>query len=129
MTTDLAEPLAGIDLTPDWPTISTALSLAGWHRELCVELLGGGQARVFVRAVARSSRGASELQQGRLFHRLDVRFQDLAGCAKSLHPDLERLACSARRAAPCKDNLFITLQYDRATWDRIETGLDRWARR
>jgi hypothetical protein len=33
------------------------------------------------------------------------------------------------RAAPCKDHLFITLQYDHATWDRIENGLDRWARR
>ena len=129
MTTDLADPLAGIALAPDWPTLSATQSLAGWHRELCVELLGAGQARVFVRAVARGSLGASELQQGRLFHRLDVRFQDLAGCVQSLHPDLERLARSARRAPPCRDNLFITLQYDRATWDRIETGLDRWARR
>ncbi len=129
MTTELAEPLAGITLTPDWPAITAAQSLAGWHREWCLELLGDGQARVFVRVVARSSLRASELQQGRLFHRLDVRFQDLAGCTQALHPELDRLARSARRAAPCKDNLFITLQYDRAAWDRIEDGLDRWARR
>jgi hypothetical protein len=118
-----------LQVDPDLPEITPAQSLTGWHREFCVELHGDGGARIFVRAVRRSSLKATELRQAILFHRLDPRFTDLAGCVRALQHELERLADTARRAVPSKENLFITVGYDRIAWERIEQGVDRWARR
>lgn len=120
---------AMLHVEPALPAITLAQSLTGWRRELCVELLGDGAARIFVRAVEHSSFKAAELQRAILFHRLDSRFADLAGCVEAVRPELERLATTARRAPPDKANLFVTLEYDRGAWERIEQGIDRWARR
>jgi len=121
--------MATLQVDPQLPAITLAQSLTGWRREFCVELLGEGGARIFVRAVEQSSFKASELQRGVLFQRLDSRFSDVAGCVEALHADLGRLADTARRAMPDKANLFITLEYDHAAWDRVQQGVDRWARR
>ena len=43
--------------------------------------------------------------------------------------ELERLAATARRHVPDKANLFIALDYDRAAWDRVQHGIEGWARR
>lgn len=118
-----------LQVDADVPPLSPTESLNGWHREFCVELLGEDGARVFVRTVRQSSFKASELQRGILFHRLDPRFTDLPGCVAALHSELKRLAATARRAAPSKENLFITLDYRRDAWERVEEGIDRWARR
>jgi len=119
-------PMLQIDL--DFPGITPMQSLTGWHREFCIELLGDGGARIFVRTVERSSFKAAELQRAILFHRLDWRFADLAGCVEALRADLERLA-QARRTRPDKANLFIAVDYDRAAWERVQLTIDRWARR
>ena len=113
----------------EFPEVTPARSLNGWHREFCVELQGQESARIFVRAVQQSSFKATELQRAILFHRLDPRFKDLAGCVDALQTDLQRLAATARRATPNKANLFVTLEYDRQAWDRVEQGVDRWSRR
>ena len=118
-----------LQVDADVPPLSPTESLNGWHREFCVELLGEDGARVFVRTVRQSSFKASELQRGILFHRLDPRFTNLPGCVAALHSELKRLAATARRAAPSKENLFITLDYRRDAWERVEEGIDRWARR
>ena len=130
----LARPLAAavaavLQVEPDIPAITQAQSLNGWHREFCVELLGGGAARVFVRAVQHSSFKATELQRAILFQRIDPRFTDLTGCAAALKPELERLARTARRAVPSKHNLFVTLEYERQAWEQVEQGVGRWGRR
>jgi hypothetical protein len=121
--------MATLQIEPNFPQITPAQSLAGSHLELCVELLGEGAARIFVRAVEKSSFKATELQRGILFHRLDVRFTDLAGCVEFVRADLERLVDAARRAQPSRDNLFAIVNYDRAAWERVQRGIDRWARR
>jgi hypothetical protein len=121
--------MANFQIDPEIPQITATQSLTGLHRELCIELLGDGAARIFVRAVELSSFKATELQRGILFHRLDPRFADLAGCVEAIRPDLERLAGSARRLNPTRDNLFATLEYDRSAWDRVQHGIDRWKRR
>lgn len=118
-----------LQVDADVPPLSPTESLNGWHREFCVELLGEDGARVFVRTVRQSSFKASELQRGILFHRMDPRFTNLPGCVAALHSELKRLAATARRAAPSKENLFITLDYRRDAWERVEEGIDRWARR
>ena len=118
-----------LQVEPELPEIDAARSLIGWRREFCVELLGDGHARIFVRAVRMSSFKAAELQRAVLFHRLDVRFADLAGCVAALQSELKQLAATARRAAPSRDNLFVSLAYDRGAWDRVEQGIERWARR
>ena len=116
-----------IDL--DIPLITPAQSLNGLHRELCIELLGDGAARLFVRVVEASSFKATELQRGVLFQRLDARFADLAGCVEANRADLDHLVATARRDRPTKDNLFATLDYDSNAWERLQQGIDRWARR
>jgi len=121
--------MATLQIDPELPEITPAQSLAGWRRELCIELLGDGAARIFVRAVEQSSFRATELQRAILFQRLDPRFADLAACAQTLRVDLERLAETARRMRPDKDNLFRALEYDHATWERVQQGFDRWGRR
>lgn len=121
--------MASLQLDLDFPEITPAQSLTGWRREFCVELLGEGAARIFVRAVEETSFKATELQRAILFQRLDVRFTDLEGCVSAMRPDLSRLADTARRTRPDKDNLFATVEYDRIAWERVQHGVDRWARR
>ena len=128
-TTLLNATAALLQVDNEFPEITPARSLNGWHREFCIELLGDAGARIFVRAVQRSSFKATELQRAILFHRLDPRFSNLAGCVEALQADLQRLAATARRAAPNKENLYVTLEYDRPAWDRVEQGVDRWSRR
>jgi hypothetical protein len=121
--------MATFQIDPDVPPITSAQSLTGWHRELCIELLGDGAARVFVRAVEESSFKATELQRGILFQRLDPRFGDLAGCVAAMHAELERLVDTARRTPATRDNLFATVTYDRSAWEQVQAAIDRWARR
>jgi len=121
--------MATLQIDPNLPEITPAQSLTGWRREFCIELLGDGGARIFVRTVEQSSFKATELQRAILFHRLDPRFTDLAGCVEAIQPDLRRLADTARRTRPDKENLFATVEYDRTAWERVQHGVDRWARR
>lgn len=121
--------MAELQVDPKLPEITPDLSLMGWHREFCIELFGNGGARLFVRAVERGSFKASELQRAILFQRLDSRFTDLTGCVEFIRTDLARLADTSRRSRPTKDNLFTTLEYDRAVWERVQSGVERWARR
>ncbi len=118
-----------LQIDSNLPEITPAQSLAGWRREFCIELLGDGGARIFVRAVEQSSFKATELQRAILFHRLDPRFGDLLDCVEAMRPDLEHLADTARRTLPDKENLFATVECDRATWGRVQHDVERWARR
>jgi hypothetical protein len=118
-----------LKVEPELPDISPEQSLDGWRREFCVELLGEGAARIFVRAVERSSFKAMELRRAILFVRLGARFTDLAGCVDAMRADLSILADTARRSRPDKDNLFATVEYDRNAWERVQRGVDGWARR
>lgn len=122
-------PMANLTIESTVPEISPAQSLNGWRREFCVELQGGGAARVFVRAVQQSSFKASELQRAVLFCRVDPRFTDLAACVRALQPELNRLVDTAQRAQPEKANLFRTLEFDPACWERVQAGVERWSRR
>ena len=128
-TSVLNDALALLQVDTEYPELTPARCLNGWHREFCVELRGEEGARIFVRAVQKSSFKAAELQRAVLFHRLDPRFRDLPGCVHALQADLQTLAITARRATPNKGNLFVTLEYDRQAWDRVEQGVDRWTRR
>ncbi len=116
-----------IDGTP--PTLTSEQTLTGWRREFCVELLGEGQARIFLRAVETPSQTAAEQNQGRLFHRVSAAFTDLEGCVAAAREPLERLAQTAVRQQPTKENLFAAITYDRAAWDAAITAVDRWQRR
>lgn len=118
-----------LQIDPDLPEITPAQSLTGWRREFCIELLGDGAARVFVRVVEQGSFKAAELQHAIVFHRLDSRFTDLSGCVQSLLLHLERLADTARRTSPNKDNLFATVAYNHDAWELVQRGIDRWTRR
>ena len=42
---------------------------------------------------------------------------------------LDPLIDTARRTRPDKENLFASLEYDRAAWERVQHGIDRWAKR
>ena len=121
--------MATLQIDPEVPSVTPAQSLSGWRREFCIELQGEGVARIFVRAAQESSFKAAELQRAVLFHRLDPRFTDLAGCVQNLQPDLDRMVDTARRIKPDKNSLFATVTYDRTVWDRVQQGIDRWARR
>jgi hypothetical protein len=121
--------MAKLQIESDLPDITPAQSLAGWHREFCVELLEDRTARVFVRAVETGSFKAAELQRAILFHRLGPRFTDLAGCVAAVRSDLERLVDTSRRERPESGNLYRAVEYDRTAWERVRLGLDRWARR
>lgn len=116
-----------IDDTP--ALLTPAQTLTGWRRELCVELLGDSQARVFLRAVEAPSMKATELRRAVLFHRVGAGFADLAGCVAAARQPLEALARSAVRETPSKDNLFAAVTYDRAAWDRATAVFDDWQRR
>ena len=121
--------MAAFQVNSKLPAITPVRSLTGWRREFCVELLGDSGARIFVRAVEKSSFKAAELQRAVLFHRLDSRFSDLEGCVEAIRPDLSRLVDAARRTRPDKGNLFASVEYDRAAWERVQQGIDRWAKR
>jgi hypothetical protein len=121
--------MTDLQIGPDWPDITPSQSLAGWHREFCIELLGESRARIFVRAVQAVSSKATELQRGILFQRLDSRFSDLPACLEAMRGDLDRLVGTARRVAPASTNLFRVVEYDRAAWERVQHGLERWGRR
>ena len=121
--------MATLEIDPRLPEITPAQSLTGWRREFCIELLGDTGARIFVRTVEEGSFKAAELKRGILFHRLGLRFADLTGCVEAVEPDLRHLADTARRRRPEKENLFATVEYDRSAWERVQHGIDRWARR
>ena len=121
--------MAVLQIDPILPELTPAQSLTGLRREFCVELLGDGSARIFVRAVATSSFKAAQLQRATLFQRLDARFTDLAGCVEAVRVDLERLADTAKRTSPAKENLFSCVEIEQATWERVQQGVDRWGRR
>jgi hypothetical protein len=103
--------------------------LTGWRREFCVELLGDGQARIFLRALEAPSLKATELHRGVLFHRLGSSFSDLAGCVAAAREPLEQLARSAVRQQPSQDNLFAAVTYDRQAWDQVVNAVEQWQRR
>ena len=121
--------MATLQVDPKLPDITPAQSLTGWRREFCVDLFVDGGARIFVRAVENSTFKAAELQRAILFHRLDSRFRNFEGCVEAIRPDLDRLIDTARRTRPDKENLFASLEYDRAAWERVQQGIDRWAKR
>ena len=118
--------MAELKIDPNLPELTAAQSLTGWRREFCVELLGDGGARIFVRAVEKGSLKATELQRAVLFHRLDSRFRYLEGCIQAIRPDLVCLVDAARRTRPDRGNLFASVEYDRAAWERVQLGVDRW---
>ena len=120
--------MANLHVDPELPVLTQVQSLTGWRREFCIELLGRGEAKVYVRAVEASSYKATEFKRGILFHRIDPRFADIAGSVEFLRHDLERLADTAQRVQPNRDNLFATVSYERETWERVQKGLDRWLR-
>lgn len=109
--------------------LSTEQSLMGWRREFCVELLGDGQGRVFLRAVEAPSLKATDLQRGVLFHRVSTGFADVAGCVAAARDPLERLVGTAVRQQPSKENLFAAVTYDRGLWDQVTGAVDQWQRR
>jgi hypothetical protein len=121
--------MVNLQIELDLPEITPARSLAGWHREFCVQVLGDGAARVFVRAVGTVSSKAQELRHGILFQRLGPRFSDLAACIDAIRFDLERFVSTARRVEPVSANLFRVIEYDRAAWETVQHGIERWGRR
>ncbi|MDR7272602.1 hypothetical protein J2X20_005285 [Pelomonas saccharophila] len=110
-------------------TLTSEQTLTGWRREFCVELLGEGQARIFLRAVEAASLKATELHRGVLFHRVGSGFSDLAGCVAAARDPLERLAGTAARQQPSKDNLFAAVTYDRNAWEAVVSAVEQWQRR
>ena len=120
--------MATIQIDTDFPQITPEQALTGWRREFCVELRGEGAARIFVRALEEGSFKAAELKRAILFQRLDARFGDLAGCVDFMRGDLDQLVDTARRTRPDQTNRFAIVEYDRATWERVQRGLNRWAR-
>ena len=111
------------------PALTAEQALTGWRQEFSVELLGEGQARIFLRAVESSSLKAEELRRAVLFHRVASGFSDLNGCVSAAREPLEHLARSAVRQQPSKDNLFTTVTYDRDAWDAVVNAVERWQRR
>jgi hypothetical protein len=121
--------MATLHIDPALPQITPAQSLVGWHREFCVELLGGHSARIFVRAVETSSSKATELRRAILFQRLRPHFADLAACIDTARTELEQLIDTSRRVRPDSTNLFRAVEYDRLAWERVQLRIDRWGRR
>ena len=116
-----------IDETP--LALTQEQTLTGWRREFCVELLGEGRARIFLRALESPSLKASELQRAVLFHRVGAGFADLSGCVAAARDPLEHLALTAVRQQPSKDNLFAAVTYDRRAWESVVNAVDGWQRR
>lgn len=101
----------------------------GWRREFCVELLGDGQARVFLRATEKPSLKATELRRGILFHRVGSSFADLPGCVAAALAPLEQLAQGAVRQQPNVENLFAEVTYQPSAWEAVVNAVDQWQRR
>lgn len=118
-----------LDIDDNPAPLTSAQTLTGWRRELCVELLGEGRARVFLRAVEEASLKATELKRGVLFHRVASNFTDLAGCVAAAREPLERLVSTATRQQPSKDNLFAAVTYDRGAWEGVVSAVEQWQRR
>jgi hypothetical protein len=121
--------MAHLQVDPARPALTAEQTLTGWRREFCIELLGEGQARIFLRAVESPSMKADELRQAILFHRVGAAFDDLDGCIAAVREPLEQLARTAVRQQPSKDNLFAAVTYDRGAWDRVVQGVEHWQRR
>ena len=121
--------MANLQVDPARPALTSEQTLTGWRREFCVEILGEGQARIFLRAVEFPSMKADALRQAILFHRVGAAFDDLDGCVAAAREPLEHLARTAVRQAPSKDNLFAAVTYDRGAWDRVLQGVEHWQRR
>jgi hypothetical protein len=115
-----------IDETPT--TLTSEQTLTGWRRELCIELLGEGRARIFLRAVEVPSLKATELHRSVLFHRVASTFADLPGCVAAARAPLEKLASSAARQQPSQDNLFAAVTYDRRAWETVVSAVEDWQR-
>lgn len=110
------------------PALTAEQTLTGWRREFCVELLGEGQARIFLRSVQVSSLKATELRRAILFYRVGSGFGDLPGCVEAARAPLERLARNAVREQPSKDNLFAAVTYDRSAWEAVVNAVEHWQR-
>jgi hypothetical protein len=121
--------MANLQVDPAVPVLTSEQSLTGWRRELCIQLLGEGEARLYVRAVESPSMKADELRQAILFHRVGAAFVDLEGCVAAMREPIEHLVRAAVRQKPSKDNLFAAVIYDRSAWERVEQGIERWQRR
>jgi hypothetical protein len=121
--------MANLEVDPDRPALTAAQTLTGWRREFCVELLGEGRARIFLRALESPSMKADELRRAVLFHRVGAGFDDLDGCVAAVHEPLEQLVRTAVRQQPGKDNLFAAVTYDREAWNRVVQGIEHWQRR
>lgn len=111
------------------PTLTAEQALTGWRREFCVELLGDGHARIFLRAAEAPSLKATELRRGVLFHRLSTTFNDLSGFVAAARDALEALAAGAARQQPSQDNLFAPVTYDRRAWENVVSAVEQWQRR
>ena len=116
-----------IEETP--PTLSSEQTLMGWRREFCVELLGDGQARIFLRATETPSLKATELRRGILFHRVGSAFADLTGCVAAARQPLDQLAGTAVRQQPSVDNLFAAVTYQPSAWEAVVNAVESWQRR
>ena len=95
--------MATLQVDPKLPDITPAQSLTGRRREFCVELLGDGGARIFVRGVEKSSFKAAELQRAILFQRLACSKESIAGRSAEtiegmLPPPKSRRRCMAELA-------------------------------
>lgn len=121
--------MANLQVDPAVPVLTPAQSLTGWRRELCVQLLGENEARIYLRAVETPSMKADELRQAVLFHRVGAAFVDMEGCVAAVREPLDHLARTAVRQKPSKDNLFAAVTYDRGAWERVVQGIERWQRR
>ena len=121
--------MAYLQVDPAVPELTSEQRLTGWRRELCVQLLDDGEARLYLRAVESPSMKAEELRQGVLFHRVGAAFVDLQGCVAAIREPLEHLARTAIRQKPSKDNLFAAVTYDRSAWERVVQGIEHWQRR
>jgi hypothetical protein len=111
------------------PALTPEQTLTGWRREFCVELLGDGHARIWLRATESPSLKATELRRAVLFHRVGAGFTDLDGCVAAAREPLELLTRTAVRQEPNQDNLFAAVTYDRRAWDAVTDAVDRWQRR
>jgi len=111
------------------PPLTSAQTLTGWRQEFCVELLGEGRARIFLRPLEAPSLKATELHRGVLFHRVNSTFADLNGCVEAARAPLQQLADTAVRQQPSKDNLFAAVTYDRRAWENVVTAVEQWQRR
>jgi hypothetical protein len=121
--------MENLQIDPARPELTPEQNLTGWRREFCVELLGEGKARIFLRAVEVPSMKADALRQATLFHRVGATFADFDGCVAAVREPLEQLARTAARQKPDKNNLFAAVTYDRNAWDRVVLGIEHWQRR